>query len=166
MNEVHLHLLINHVPVLTVLFSMLILGWGLIKDNRTLVNLSLMGFIIAGIFAVVAFQSGEAAEEIAERIPDISEEAIHEHEEAGELAQWLSVGLGILAIGGLFLRRFSVKYLRPFLWVVFAVSIFAAGSLAYTANLGGKIRHPEMNDTYTAPAEFDESDETGADSDH
>lgn len=144
MDSAHFHLLINHVPILLTIFSIPILAWGLIKRDKTATNLSLIGLILAGIFGIVAFQSGEGAEEIVEELAGVSERFIHDHEEIAETTYWISILLGLLAIGTYFIRKFKPALTRISLYTILLLSIIAGGFYSYTAYLGGQIRHTEL----------------------
>lgn len=144
MNAAHYHLILNHIPVLATFFSIAVLIWGMVANNRSIKQVALVGFIIAGIFVIVAFQTGESAEDIVEGIAAVTHDAIENHEEAADIAQWLTLILGVGGLAGLIMLAKSVKGLSRFLWVLLVYAIVTATSLAYTANLGGEIRHTEI----------------------
>ena len=95
----------------------------------------------------MAYQSGESAEEIVEEIATVSHDDIEAHEESANIAQWLTILLGIGGAAGLYLQIRHDINLRKYLWVLFIYSIIAAGSLAYTAYQGGYIRHTEIENS-------------------
>lgn len=144
MNAAHIHLMFNHVPVLATYFSLVILLWGLVKKNDSYITVALVGFIVAGIFSIIAVQSGQGAEELVEDLAGVSEHIIHEHEEAAEGAQWISIILGLLAIGGLFMKKMSDTVKKYLLGAIVIFSFVSAGYMAYTAYEGGQIRHTEI----------------------
>lgn len=147
MDFVHLHLVLTHVPVLATFFSLAILIWAMISKHPEHYKIAFAGFIVAGIFAVVAFVTGEGAEDIAETIAGVSESAIERHEDAASVALWMTVVLGVFGLIGLIWNKFGMKGFRPFVWTVFFYGLATAGVLAYTANLGGQIRHTEISQT-------------------
>jgi uncharacterized membrane protein len=154
MDIVHLHLLISHVPVLATFFSLAILVWAMISKHPEHYKIAFAGFIVAGIFAVLAFLTGEGAEDIAETIAGITEANIERHEDAASLALWMTVVLGVFGIAGLIWNKIRVKGFRPFVWTVFFYGLVTAGVLAYTANLGGQIRHTEITETTQIQQEY------------
>ncbi|MCW9705713.1 hypothetical protein [Fodinibius salsisoli] len=143
-NAAHLHLMVNHVPILATFFSMAILAWGMVVHQQAIKKVALVGFILAGLTAVIAVQSGERAEDIVESVPGVSEEVIHDHEEAAETAQWLTIILGVSAIVGLFMMSKQTRYSKHIIWFLLIYSLAVGSMLAYTAYLGGKIMHPEL----------------------
>ena len=149
MNAAHLHLLINHVPVFLTLVSIALLAWGAYNKNSEYYKLAFIGFLIAGIAIVVVFESGENAEDLVENIPGVTHDSIEEHEEAAEVTRWLTLILAAGGIAGLYMNSKKVKGFNTFVWLMLLFSLLTAGYLAYTANLGGRIRHSEINDTAT-----------------
>ena len=157
MNEIYLHLITNHIPVLLTFFTIPVFVWGLVKKNQSFIYLSLISFVIVGIMTYVVFQSGSLAEELVERLPGISEASLENHEEAGETALWIGIFLGLFGLVGLVFQKMKLKYSRKILWIVLLYGSFTAGWFIYTANLGGKIIHTEINNTQT-PALPDNDD--------
>ena len=144
MNAAHYHLILNHIPILATFFSIAVLIWGMVANNKSIKLVALVGFIVAGISVIAVFQTGESAEEIVEEIAAVTHESIENHEEAADVAQWLTIILGAGGLAGLVMLAKSVKGLSRFLWVLLVYAIVTATSLAYTANLGGEIRHSEI----------------------
>lgn len=148
MNAVHLHLLLNHLPVIGTLFAILILGWALIRRNTEIARAALGLFVIAAITGLAAYFTGEPAEHAAEEIAGVSRNAIHAHEESAELATVLLGGYGIFALAALlYLMRRATAFPRKLLSLAFVLALVPAGTMAWTANQGGRIRHPEITGT-------------------
>jgi hypothetical protein len=145
MNGVHLHLLVNHLPVIGSIFAILMLIWSLVRKNTELARAALGLFVIAAITGLVAYFTGEPAEHVAEDIAGVSRSAVHAHEESAELATVLLGGYGIFALGALvYLRKRAAAFPRKLMVVALALSFIPAGAMGWTANQGGKIRHPEI----------------------
>lgn len=147
MSSQHLHLLLNHVPVLVTIFSVIMLGVGLWLRNETLNRTALVGFIISALITIPVFLSGEGAEEAVEHLPGVTEALIERHEEAADLSFWIieALGIGALAILGFSLKKREMQ--RSLLFVLLLVGIGSSVSVGYTANLGGEIRHTEIRST-------------------
>ncbi|MFH5832660.1 hypothetical protein ACG2F4_15115 [Halalkalibaculum sp. DA3122] len=143
-NAAHIHLMVNHIPILATLFSIPILAWGIIANQPAIKKVALVGFIVAGLTAVVAVQSGERAEDIVESVPGVSEQAIHDHEEAAETAQWLAIVLGAVAVAAFVMTSKQIRYSKQIIWFLLIYSLAVGSMLGYTAYLGGKIMHPEL----------------------
>lgn len=149
MDAAHIHLVVNHIPILFTPLALIILIWGWMRDVKSYVRLSMWGFIIAGVFAYIAFQSGEGAEEIVEGVIASGEQFIHDHEEWAEWSLWGSLILGVLSIAGLYVDTYLQKLKKTLLVGIIILSSFNSGILAYTAYLGGQIRHSEIRPQQT-----------------
>ena len=143
-NAAHIHLMVNHLPILATLFSIPILVWGIIANQQAIKKVALVGFIVAGLTAIVAVQSGESAEDIAESVPGVTEQAIHDHEEAAETTQWLAIILAVGAVTGYYLINKQNKYSKHVIWGLLIYSLVVGSMFIYTAYLGGNITHHEL----------------------
>ena len=136
MNEAHLHLLINHIPVLGTLFGFLILLFGVVRNSKPLQQAALITFIIAVIATFSASSSGEGAEEIVEHIAGVEHKLIHEHEEIAEKAQWIMVILGLFSIGGLYLIAKQHKFQKIMLYIILIFALVETGIMSFVAKTG------------------------------
>lgn len=109
MNAAHLHLLLNHIPVIGLLGAVSILAAGAIARNATLVRTSLWAFALLALWLYRAPRT---------------------------LPRWFA-GVALLA------------------------ALIPAGMLAWTAELGGRIRHEEIRASWTPPPEAAQDEETG-----
>ena len=144
MNGAHLHLMINHLPVLGVGFGLLLLLAARFRRSTELTNAALVVFVLAAAAAGTAYLTGEPAEGAVEDVAAVTEASIEQHEEAATVALVLT---GLLGAGALFgLVGFRRQPLPPgwFTTAALVGALVAGGSMAYTSNLGGQIRHPEI----------------------
>lgn len=143
MSPVHLHLLLNHVPVIGTVIALGLLAWAVLRGDERVGRASLGLLAVLAAVAVVAFLTGEPAEEAVEGVAGIPEALIERHEEAALLAT-IALGVtGALALAALLLgRRRTLS--RGAMLVLLAVGLVPAGAMAWTANLGGQIRHAEI----------------------
>lgn len=144
MNAAHYHLLINHIPILLVIFGLAVLIWGMASRDRSIKKVAMAGFLLAGLFVLIAFETGESAEDIAEEIPGVTHDAIEAHEEAADITWWMTLLMGIGGAAGLVLMATNSKRESKYLWILLLFGLLTAASLAYTAWEGGKIRHSEI----------------------
>jgi uncharacterized membrane protein len=146
MDATRVHLFITHLPVFGLFLGFLALAYGLFRNDRQVKIVSLSIVLIATIGAFIAFQTGEGAEETAEHIAGVSEDAIHEHEESAEFAILFFYGVGILSLVALYLEAKVKRYARELSLAVLALSAVTFFIVARTASLGGKVRHTEIVD--------------------
>lgn len=145
MTGAHLHLLLNHLPILGTLFGLLLLLVGLIKKSKTLQKTALATFVLVGLITIPAFLTGEAAEHATEHLVGSSHDMVHEHEELGEKGLILALVLGLVsAVFWLFLARNKHLHYRRALWVILVGSMLSFALMALIGNHGGKIRRPEL----------------------
>lgn len=145
MNGAHLHLLVNHLPVIGSIFAILMLIWALVRKNTDVAQAALGLFVIAGIAGLAAYFTGEPAEHVAKQIAGVTKSAIHTHEESAEVATVLLSAYGVLALGALiYLRKRAAVFPRRLITLALILSFIPAGAMGWTANQGGKIRHPEI----------------------
>lgn len=147
MDAAHLHLLTNHIPILVTFLSVAVLVWGVISKKSEYYKLAFIGFIIAGLAMFVVYESGENAEDIVEKIPEVTHDSIEAHEEAADISWWLTLVLAGGGIAGLFMQQKKSRRFRSFVWILLTYALLTAGYLAYTGNLGGYIRHTEIAGT-------------------
>ena len=58
MNQAHLHLLLNHLPILGALFGLLILAGGFLLKYDTVKRTALGLFVLSAILAIPAYLTG------------------------------------------------------------------------------------------------------------
>lgn len=146
MTPTHFHMLLNHIPILGTLFGSLLLLYGMIGKSKSVVNASLSVLIIAALFTIPVFLTGEPAEETVENIAGINKAAIEEHEESAELALWAIEALGIFSLFTLILRRKENSLSSKLTIVSFLFSLITFALMARVGSEGGKIRHTELAD--------------------
>ena len=164
MSIVHLHLLLNHFPVIGAILGALFLAVALLRRSSELAKISLAFLALVGAASVLVFLTGEPAQEALEKLPGFSERLVDRHEDMALVATIVTGTIGALALAAMILyRRRAVPH-----WLSTVVLVCAVGSSAvmgYTAYLGGQIRHTELrastaslggSDTATPAAERDE----------
>ena len=144
MNSAHVHLMINHFPVIGVLGVLLVFCYGLVRKSDEVKLLGLGLFVLIALITIPVFLTGHAAEDVVKNLPGVTESSIGSHEEIALLALALIELLGIVALGGLFLFRKSVALPQWYIALVLVVALASAGTVGLTANLGGQIRHTEV----------------------
>jgi hypothetical protein len=154
MNIPHVHLLLNHIPVLGAVVGLGLFLLSLVRKNDDLKRASLEVWFIVSLLTIPAYLSGNAAEQaIAER-PDVAAALMTVHEDAAVFAFIAMQITGVLAWAALWqYRRNSPTRvpldsarggLRWTLSAVLILSVVTVAAMARTATLGGEIRHPEI----------------------
>ena len=143
MNGVHIHLLLNHIPVVGMLIGLVVFALGIWRRNDAWTRLALGLFVMVGVASLATMLTGEGAEEAVERLPGVTDAIIEPHEEAAKIAAIGAYVLGAISLAALvWVRRRPLP--RTLTVVVLPVVLLVAGLMAYAANLGGQIRHTEI----------------------
>ncbi len=150
MNDAHLHLIINHFPIIVPIIGMVILLVGFFTKSDVVKRTAFGVFILGAILTFPAMYTGEGAEEIAEKLPGVTDQLIHQHEENAETFAIVSYILGLISLLG-FWANYKQKYFAN--WV--AISIIVLGTVGLylgkvTGTSGGEIRHTEIRASYDA----------------
>jgi uncharacterized membrane protein len=137
----YLHLLSNHFPILGSLFGILLLVVALLKPSFNTTFSAYIILIISGIGGIVAYFTGEPAEESIEHVRGISHKVIHIHEEMAENSLFFIFLLTATAIIGLWAERSKWESTKKIELFALVVGIVAFILFAFTGYLGGHIRH-------------------------
>lgn len=151
MNATHLHLMLNHLPVLGTAFGLGLLLFGLWRKSSELKKTALGVFVLMALAAVPVYLTGEPAEDGVKSLPDVSKPVMEQHEEAAGAAFTGVVVLGVVALTGLILFRRGNALPAWLSFSVLVLSLIVSGLMAWTANLGGQIRHSEIRASHSPP---------------
>lgn len=158
MSLVHLHLLLNHLPIVGVPLIAALLMYGMLRRQRDVQRAALAGFLLLAVLTVPAYLTGEPAEEAIEHAPGVASALIDRHETLATIAMILTAGLGVLSALGLFFSRRDRPVPRILLAGGVTLSLLAIGALIPTGYYGGQIRHEEIRSA-TAPVQGVEVEE-------
>lgn len=147
MNSAHWHLVFNHFPIIGTLGGIVVLFYGLIRKSNDTKVLGSFIVVAMAIMSVMVMQTGEAAEEIVEKIPGISEAAMEAHEDAAKIANFILIAAGVASLLTLLLHFTKRSGFNLAITGSLILSCVAFGFMAYTGYLGGKIRHTEITTT-------------------
>lgn len=149
MNLAHLHLLLNHFPIIGSLFGIGFLVARLMKRSPILTNAAKVVILIVALATIPTFFTREPAEKQIEGMLGISKNLIHAHEDAALLAFIVMLAAGAIAL--LLLFKYSEQ--RSFHIGLLIVTIIAFGLIARAGNLGGQIQHEEIRGITSATPE-------------
>lgn len=153
MNAPHIHLLINHLPIIGLIIGILVVIFGLLTKKQVVSSVGLWITMIAGLSSYPTMYSGGASEHFFEENEGkycVSEDLIHEHKEASELAFWPCIVTGVFAGLALFGHRKGHKYAKKAEILVVFIGIIAIVLISRAGLTGGEIRHPEISSCCSA----------------
>jgi uncharacterized membrane protein len=143
MSAAHVHLLLNHFPIVggLVVLALLALAW--VRRDDTLFRAGLWLVLAITLLGVATYLTGEPAEHVLEARGGFSEEWVEPHEEA---AIWALVLYGLLGAGALYaLVRYARRAIPRSLGTgLVLLALLAVAAAARVGWLGGKISHEEL----------------------
>ena len=148
MNEAHVHLITNHLPIIIPFIALVVLLIGLFSKSDAVKRTAFFLFILGAIATYPAFESGEEAEEIVEHLTGVSHDLIHDHEEKAELFMVLSYLSGALSLVGLWANWKKKKFADILTYCTILFSVVVIYVAKETGTTGGEIRHPEIRSTF------------------
>ncbi len=140
----HLHLIINHVPIVGAIFIAAMFSIGLIFKNVFLQKVSLWFLVAVALSTAVAYVTGDKTKEAVEGLPQVSDQIIEAHERYARYGLIVMFIAGVVALVGVLLysRRSQLPlYLRISVLVILLISIVI---FTYVGLLGGEIMHTEI----------------------
>lgn len=152
MNDAHLHMVVNHFPIIGTIFGLGILIAGIFMKNTVIKNVAYILFVVAAIFAAVSMATGEGAEEITEKLPSVTDQIIHEHEEMAEKLALVLYALGVISLLGLYLNFKNHTKAVAVSYIALVVAFIGVFFGKQTGTTGGEVRHTEIRTTGTATA--------------
>ncbi len=144
MNGAHIHLLLNHIPILGSLFALCLLLYGIFDKSESVIKAALVTLVVTALVGIPAFLSGEEAGHVVDSIIGINKTAMEAHEEMAEIAFWSLMLNAAIALGTLLATRSSKMISMPLVWINVILLLVVFVLLARTGWLGGEIRHSEI----------------------
>jgi hypothetical protein len=146
----HLHVLLNHIPIVGLPIMAALLIWGLLRREDAVIRVALIGTIIVAIGTWGVDFTGDPAIDDIRHADWFQREVVHTHEEAGDKTNILAIVAGVAALATLVVARGGKPISRPLTFVTLLLLIFAAMCAAWAGWEGGKIRHNEFGNTPAA----------------
>ena len=150
MNDAHLHMVVNHFPIVGTIVAIGILIAGLLNKNQSIINTAYVLFIIGAVFGILSMNTGEGAEELVEDMPGIGWKIIHEHEELAEKMALLLDVLGILSLVGFYSQYKNNPKQKLVSYLLLVLSIASLFVIQKVGTSGGEIRHTEIRNESNA----------------
>ena len=132
MNPAHLHIILNHVPVVGVPIGAALLIYGLLRRSERS-NASACWCSSSSLITVPTYLAGQAAEDMVEHLPGVDDDLIHTHEAAATIGLMMSSVLGVLSAAALGLSFLRGRLALPITVLVLLVSLGVSGWLGRVA---------------------------------
>ncbi len=164
LNSEHVHVLLNHLPLVGLMVAVLVLVAALVLRNRSAV---VLGLALVGLTAGTAWPVIESGQSSYVRVRELADEEgkahLRHHMVLAE--RWGNLFYATAAVAAAALLA-AWKWSRGFQALAALTALFATASLvagAAIADAGGKIRHPEFR---SAPPPAEIHDDAGHDHTH
>lgn len=144
MHPLHIHLFLNHLPVIGGIGALLLLSWGLWRRSAAWTNAALGSLVIVGLIAIPVFLTGSHAAERVERVAGVPADVAGLHRDAVVAALVGLEATAAIAFAALFAWRTTRRYPMFPAVAALVVGIAAAVLLVRAASLCGQIRHGEI----------------------
>ncbi|MBA2627931.1 MAG: hypothetical protein H0U85_07960 [Gemmatimonadales bacterium] len=144
LSATHLHLMLNHVPILGTFFVAILLGWGLIRRSRQITSLGLIFAVILALLTIPIYLTGEPTEVQQKHMTWFDRRRAHDHEEKAETALIAVLVTGAAALAAGWLRRGGRDGSRVLTGATLVLMLVSAGLFAVAGLEGGQIRHEEL----------------------
>lgn len=145
MNFTHLHLLLNHFPIIGTMVGVGLFLISFFLGSEGLRQGSLIVFLTMALLTIPTFVTGMGAQvQMLEGQTDISDAMIQRHLGSAELSLWFIFITGGLAVIELWQTRGLNFPRRGNTFATLIFSLLTVGLMARTGNTGGEIRHPEV----------------------
>lgn len=144
MNTAHLHLMINHLPIIGLFFAILFNLLAIFRNYIELKKISCWLYVLLALISVLAISTGDGAGEIVRTWPGISEESIEYHETWGYAFFYGLIAIGVLSIAAVWFSKDNLFRLKKFNIGTLVLAVLLFFLSFQTGSTGGKIRHPEL----------------------
>lgn len=145
MDATHVHLLLNHFPIIGTLIGAAVMLWGILRHDKSTKAVAAVIVLAMAVMIIPVYLTGEPAEERVEHLAGVSEAMIEEHEEAAEVAIVVMAMAGLASLVALLLQYRTASKVPFSLAFVFTSVAFVA--MARVGYYGGQIRHLELRQT-------------------
>ncbi len=144
MNQAHLHLALNHLPIVFPMVGALVLIAALLLKSAAMKRTAYGIFAAGAVLTMPAFFTGEGAEEVVEELQGISETLISNHEETAKQFALLSYALGATSLLALWANWKRKRFAPASSFIVLLLSFVVLFFAKSTGTSGGEIRHTEI----------------------
>ena len=139
----HIHLLVNHAPVFGSLFALALIVASFFWAPDVLRRTALVVLVFTALASVVSDLSGDPAEDAIRGYPGVRRQVIHDHEEFADKSFITASVVGALALVAL-VRWRRTPLPKGVTNGALAGAVIVSGMMAWTALLGGRVRHTEV----------------------
>ena len=158
-NVAHLHIAINHIPVILIPAALVVLAVGVWRRSEAMFRTGIVVAWAGVAFGLATYFTGDAAADLVMAVEKAQEKTLDpivgEHDAS---AGWALGSAVLVAVAGVWAwRRKGLG--RGVTVPLLVLTALSSAILGRTALLGGRIRHPEARAGFVAPATHGEEHE-------
>jgi|SRR6516165_4648831 uncharacterized membrane protein len=158
-NVAHLHIAINHIPVILIPAALVVLAVGVWRRSEAMFRTGIVVAWAGVAFGLATYFTGDAAADLVMAVEKAQEKTLDpivgEHDAS---AGWALGSAVLVAVAGVWAwRRKGLG--RGVTVPLLVLTALSSAILGRTALLGGRIRHPEARAGFVAPAPHGEEHE-------
>jgi hypothetical protein len=150
MDLAHIHLLLNHFPIVGYIIGGGLFLLSLVAKSDHLKLASLVVLLGISLIAIPTYITGNGAEDAIKSLPGVSKSLIGAHEGAAWVALGFMEFTGLFAWLALWQFRRLARIPRWNLGLILILMLVSIGFITHASNLGGVIRHSEILGTPAA----------------
>jgi hypothetical protein len=140
----HLHVLLNHIPIVGLPVVLLFLLWGVARHEDAVVRAALIGTVLLAAGTWLVDYTGDGAKDDIRHLAWFNKDVVKSHEDAGDQSEIAAIATGVVALATLVLARGGRGFRRSLVWAVVLLLVVSSGLAARAGWRGGKIRHDEF----------------------
>ncbi|MEN9369524.1 MAG: hypothetical protein RI952_389 [Bacteroidota bacterium] len=144
MIPVQQHLLVNHLPIISVILGTVILIIGMFFHLKQVKIVGLSLFIFSAILFFPSMYTGGKTEHVIGDQPGVARYLIEEHEEIAERAEIIVDVLAVFALISILTIITDKKISKWLIRITLIISLVSLYFVIQTGHSGGQIRRPEL----------------------
>jgi uncharacterized membrane protein len=147
----HLHLLLNHVPILGSIFVTVLFIIALFYRNVFLQKVSLWFLVAIALFTAATYATGGKTAQAVQGLPGVAEDMVRSHELFAKFGLAAMFVTGAIALGGALFYSRKPAISRFLLTIILIILLFNSALFSYIGFLGGQIMHVEIRSSPPVP---------------
>jgi len=148
LNIAHIHIVINHLPIVGYFFSIfLIMTSYYFRSQEGVIISAVLVMVISALGALAAYFSGSPSIKQIAGLPGVGHKYINIHYKRARIAALFSCISGVIAIAcGIIIVKTCAPVPAYCYALMLISSLTTSFAMVFTGNAGGKIRHQEVRD--------------------
>lgn len=146
MNNAHLHIILNHLPLTFVMLGLTVMLCGFLFKSEIIQRIAFAVYFMAALFGFATFYTGEDARKHIAEMKGIDDHLITAHQETAYLFLMFLYILGILSFIGLWANWQKKPYSKIIAFLAVGCLMAVLYYAVQAGVTGGEIRHPEIRE--------------------